>query len=83
MWDATNGTKQYIFEGHETPVYSVCPHHKENIQAAVLYFCFIALVTLLEIFLLLLPAVSIFVLCFLVLDHLFLILCLVHLFNGT
>ncbi|KAH9715449.1 protein TOPLESS [Citrus sinensis] len=32
VWDATNGAKQYIFEGHEAPVYSVCPHHKENIQ---------------------------------------------------
>ncbi|CAA7407500.1 unnamed protein product [Spirodela intermedia] len=32
VWDATNGTKQYTFEGHEAPVYSVCPHHKENIQ---------------------------------------------------
>ncbi|RWW16189.1 hypothetical protein GW17_00019931, partial [Ensete ventricosum] len=32
VWDATSGTKQYTFEGHEAPVYSVCPHHKENIQ---------------------------------------------------
>ncbi|XVF86383.1 hypothetical protein PTKIN_Ptkin18bG0035300 [Pterospermum kingtungense] len=32
VWDATNGTKQYTFEGHEAPVYSVCPHYKENIQ---------------------------------------------------
>uniref|UniRef100_A0A1D1XVX1 Protein TOPLESS n=1 Tax=Anthurium amnicola TaxID=1678845 RepID=A0A1D1XVX1_9ARAE len=32
VWDATNGIKQYTFEGHEAPVYSVCPHHKENIQ---------------------------------------------------
>ena len=56
---------------------------KENIQVAVLYFCFIVLITLLDIFLLILPAVSIFVLSFLVLDPLFLILCLVHLFNGT
>ncbi|KAF8393112.1 hypothetical protein HHK36_021353 [Tetracentron sinense] len=32
VWDAANGTKQYIFEGHEAPVYSVCPHYKENIQ---------------------------------------------------
>ncbi|WVY97383.1 hypothetical protein V8G54_029534 [Vigna mungo] len=24
--------KQYTFEGHEAPVYSVCPHYKENIQ---------------------------------------------------
>ncbi|KAK4488868.1 hypothetical protein RD792_004658 [Penstemon davidsonii] len=32
VWDATNGTKQHTFEGHEAPVYSICPHHKENIQ---------------------------------------------------
>ncbi|CAL9050611.1 unnamed protein product [Musa banksii] len=35
VWDATSGTKQYTFEGHEAPVYSVCPHHKENIQAFI------------------------------------------------
>ncbi|XP_038988989.1 protein TPR3 [Phoenix dactylifera] len=32
VWDATTGTRQYTFEGHEAPVYSVCPHYKENIQ---------------------------------------------------
>ncbi|KAJ6829013.1 protein TPR3-like isoform X4 [Iris pallida] len=32
VWDATTGTRQYTFEGHDAPVYSVCPHHKENIQ---------------------------------------------------
>ncbi|PPR80534.1 hypothetical protein GOBAR_AA40176 [Gossypium barbadense] len=32
VWDASNGTKQYTFEGHEASVYSVCPHYKENIQ---------------------------------------------------
>ncbi|KAJ8486353.1 hypothetical protein OPV22_018838 [Ensete ventricosum] len=32
VWDATTGQKQYTFEGHETPVYSVCPHYKESIQ---------------------------------------------------
>ncbi|XP_047970811.1 protein TOPLESS-like isoform X2 [Salvia hispanica] len=32
VWDAKTGAKQYTFEGHEAPVYSVCPHHKENIQ---------------------------------------------------
>ncbi|XP_011622359.1 protein TPR1 [Amborella trichopoda] len=31
VWDL-NGRKLYTFEGHEAPVYSVCPHHKENIQ---------------------------------------------------
>ncbi|XP_052175475.1 protein TOPLESS isoform X2 [Diospyros lotus] len=32
VWDAVTGTKQYTFEGHEAPVYSVCPHFKENIH---------------------------------------------------
>eukprot|EP00252_Welwitschia_mirabilis_P014885 TRINITY_DN3294_c0_g1_i12.p1 TRINITY_DN3294_c0_g1~~TRINITY_DN3294_c0_g1_i12.p1 ORF type:complete len:1122 (-),score=243.87 TRINITY_DN3294_c0_g1_i12:562-3927(-) len=32
VWDANNGRRLYTFEGHEASVYSVCPHHKENIQ---------------------------------------------------
>ncbi|KAI9083185.1 hypothetical protein K1719_034918 [Acacia pycnantha] len=32
VWDAVTGATQYTFEGHEAPVYSICPHHKENIQ---------------------------------------------------
>ncbi|XP_047321907.1 topless-related protein 4-like isoform X2 [Impatiens glandulifera] len=32
VWDVITGARQYIFEGHEAPVYSVCPHQKENIQ---------------------------------------------------
>ncbi|KAJ7518741.1 hypothetical protein O6H91_20G006000 [Diphasiastrum complanatum] len=32
VWDATTGRRQYTFEGHDAPVYSVCPHHKESIQ---------------------------------------------------
>ncbi|KAI3673733.1 hypothetical protein L6452_39861 [Arctium lappa] len=32
VWDAATGAKQYTFEGHDAPVYSVCPHYKENIQ---------------------------------------------------
>lgn len=36
VWDAVTGARQYTFEGHESPVYSVCPHHKENIQVNVL-----------------------------------------------
>lgn len=32
VWDVATGSKQYTFEGHEAPVYSVCPHYKENIQ---------------------------------------------------
>ncbi|KAF8387763.1 hypothetical protein HHK36_026418 [Tetracentron sinense] len=31
VWDLS-GRKIYNFEGHEAPVYSVCPHHKDNIQ---------------------------------------------------
>uniref|UniRef100_A0A0E0LRK0 CTLH domain-containing protein n=1 Tax=Oryza punctata TaxID=4537 RepID=A0A0E0LRK0_ORYPU len=38
VWDAQTGQKQYTFEGHEAPVYSVCPHYKESIQAW-LYDC--------------------------------------------
>nr|XP_043635413.1 protein TOPLESS-like [Erigeron canadensis] len=32
VWDAATGSRQYTFEGHDAPVYSVCPHYKENIQ---------------------------------------------------
>lgn len=32
VWDAVTGAKQHSFEGHEAPVYSICPHYKENIQ---------------------------------------------------
>lgn len=35
VWDAVTGTKQYTFEGHEAPVYSVCTHYKENIQVTI------------------------------------------------
>ncbi|KAK3036766.1 hypothetical protein RJ639_029731 [Escallonia herrerae] len=31
VWDLT-GRKLFNFEGHEAPVYSICPHQKENIQ---------------------------------------------------
>ncbi|KAK8619660.1 hypothetical protein V6N13_135942 [Hibiscus sabdariffa] len=31
VWDLA-GSKLFNFEGHEAPVYSVCPHQKENIQ---------------------------------------------------
>ncbi|XP_044498698.1 topless-related protein 2-like isoform X2 [Mangifera indica] len=31
VWDLS-GRKLFHFEGHEAPVYSVCPHQKENIQ---------------------------------------------------
>lgn len=32
VWDAATGQRQYTFEGHEAPVFSVCPHYKEAIQ---------------------------------------------------
>ncbi|KAL8264026.1 hypothetical protein R6Q59_022162 [Mikania micrantha] len=32
VWDAVAGRRQYTFEGHEAPVYSVCPHYKETVQ---------------------------------------------------
>ncbi|VFQ70861.1 unnamed protein product [Cuscuta campestris] len=32
VWDAIAGRRQYTFEGHGAPVYSVCPHYKESIQ---------------------------------------------------
>ncbi|KAG8045556.1 hypothetical protein GUJ93_ZPchr0008g11590 [Zizania palustris] len=31
VWDM-QGQKLFSFEGHEAPVYSICPHHKESIQ---------------------------------------------------
>ncbi|EEF35191.1 WD-repeat protein, putative [Ricinus communis] len=32
VWDPLTGNPKFTFEGHEAPVYSVCPHHKESIQ---------------------------------------------------
>ncbi|KAB2071693.1 hypothetical protein ES319_A08G240300v1 [Gossypium barbadense] len=32
VWDTVGGRRLHIFEGHEAPVYSVCPHYKETIQ---------------------------------------------------
>ncbi|KAJ6673965.1 PROTEIN putative-RELATED [Salix viminalis] len=31
-WDATNGVKMYTFEGHDAPVYSLCPYSKGNVH---------------------------------------------------
>ncbi|KZV47622.1 protein TOPLESS-like [Dorcoceras hygrometricum] len=31
VWDAVTGAKLYTFEGHDAPVYSICPHLKEDI----------------------------------------------------
>lgn len=33
VWDLT-GRRLFNFEGHEAPVYSICPHQKENIQVS-------------------------------------------------
>ncbi|CAN0897774.1 Topless-related protein 4 [Linum grandiflorum] len=32
VWDAVTGSKKFTFEGHEAPVYSVCPHDEETVQ---------------------------------------------------
>ncbi|XP_024969961.1 topless-related protein 4-like isoform X2 [Cynara cardunculus var. scolymus] len=32
VWDAATGANQHTFEGHGAPVYSICPHHRGNIQ---------------------------------------------------
>ncbi|XP_028798241.1 topless-related protein 1 isoform X2 [Neltuma alba] len=32
LWDATTGVRVCNFEGHDSAVYSVCPHYKENIH---------------------------------------------------
>lgn len=34
VWDAVNGDKLHTFDGHEAPVYSICPHHKENFHVS-------------------------------------------------
>ncbi|KAF5743337.1 hypothetical protein HS088_TW09G01404 [Tripterygium wilfordii] len=30
VWEAASGTRMYTFEGHEAPVYSVCPHERSG-----------------------------------------------------
>ncbi|KAH9324714.1 hypothetical protein KI387_004892, partial [Taxus chinensis] len=32
VWDAITGHMQYIFKGHEAPVYCIFPHQKGNVQ---------------------------------------------------
>ncbi|KAM7462172.1 hypothetical protein LguiA_030293 [Lonicera macranthoides] len=32
VWDVTTGVKQYVFEGHEAPVYSICSHVSNEIH---------------------------------------------------
>ncbi|KAI9107039.1 hypothetical protein K1719_022567 [Acacia pycnantha] len=32
LWDATTGVRVCTFEGHDSAVYSVCPHYKENMH---------------------------------------------------
>ncbi|KAK6243005.1 hypothetical protein QUC31_009414 [Theobroma cacao] len=31
VWESTTGQKLYSFEGHDAPVYSICPHQEQNI----------------------------------------------------
>ncbi|KAG1327125.1 hypothetical protein COCNU_01G010590 [Cocos nucifera] len=31
VWEAATGMLRYVFEGHEAPVHSICPHSKANI----------------------------------------------------
>ncbi|MFS7985362.1 putative transcription factor WD40-like family [Helianthus anomalus] len=37
LWDATTGANFFVFEGHDAPVTSICPHSKDNIQACDSY----------------------------------------------
>ncbi|KAI7724871.1 hypothetical protein M8C21_011014, partial [Ambrosia artemisiifolia] len=39
VWDAATGTKQFTFD-HDAPVYSICPHFKENIQVQNISYFF-------------------------------------------
>ncbi|KAK3411058.1 hypothetical protein EUGRSUZ_J03067 [Eucalyptus grandis] len=32
VWSAITGSRQFIFEGHESSVYSVCPHYRNDFQ---------------------------------------------------
>ncbi|XP_022003682.1 topless-related protein 4 [Helianthus annuus] len=32
LWDATTGANFFVFEGHDAPVTSICPHTKDNVQ---------------------------------------------------
>ncbi|GMY29240.1 protein TOPLESS-like [Fagus crenata] len=32
VWDVVTGIKWFTFDGHDAPVYSVCPHIKQNIH---------------------------------------------------
>ncbi|KAG6770776.1 hypothetical protein POTOM_026470 [Populus tomentosa] len=34
-WDVTSGVKMYTFEGHDAPVYSLCPHSKGNVNVKI------------------------------------------------
>lgn len=31
----TTGVRMYSFEGHDSAVYSICPHSKENIHVRI------------------------------------------------
>lgn len=40
VWDFVDGRMQYVLKGHEAPVYSLCPHHEEQMPASLLYFLY-------------------------------------------
>lgn len=35
VWNTITGAKQYTFEGHGAPVYSLCAHAKENVHVII------------------------------------------------
>lgn len=35
VWDVVSGNRCFTFEGHDAPVYSICPHIKDNIPVRV------------------------------------------------
>ncbi|KAL2346693.1 hypothetical protein Fmac_000693 [Flemingia macrophylla] len=35
VWNASNGANRYIFEGHDAPVCSICPHVKQHVHLIV------------------------------------------------
>lgn len=41
VWDAATGAKRHTFDGHEAPVYSICPHHKDTIQVSNSFIFFV------------------------------------------
>lgn len=35
VWHGIDGSKQYMFTGHEAPVYCVCPQYRDNIHVCI------------------------------------------------